>query len=101
MINAVRADGTRYQNCVNQQMMKFSGIDMDSRAATDMILKACEPILADIRERFLEQEVPEAIADRYLKRKRTRMARNVLFEMMRLSAMRENSGNSNPAEVDP
>ena len=82
-------------------MIELSANDMDSRVATDLVLKACEAILTDTRERFLEQDVPDVIADRYLKRKRTQTARNVLFEMMRVSAMRDNLHKVNPGDIKP
>ena len=78
-----------YLICITDEMKKHLNSDaknMDSRHATDKVLKICEPSLAKVRTVFMAQNAPEAVATQYLKRTRTQTARKVLQEMMYASA---------------
>ncbi len=78
----------RYLHCIGRETEKHLAGNMDSRAATDLILKQCEQPLANIREVFKQEKVPDGIADRYLKKTRTQTARKVLEQMMYSAASR-------------
>jgi hypothetical protein len=78
----------QYLLCISTETQKLLKINMDSRAATDLILKQCEDKLAQIRVVFTQEKVPVAITDRYIKRTRTQTARKVLQEMIIAAATR-------------
>jgi hypothetical protein len=79
----------KYLQCITDEVLKKDYAEMDTRAATDKIIQQCEEPLTDIRGVFIEEKVPESIADRYLKRTRTQTARKVLEQMMYAAAERE------------
>ena len=78
----------QYLLCITTEAKKLYNTKMDSRAATDFILKQCEENLAQIRTVFEQEKVPVAITDRYLKKTRTQTARKVLEEMIIAAATR-------------
>ena len=78
----------QYLLCITTEAKKLYKTKMDSRAATDFILKQCEENLAQIRTVFEQEKVPVAITDRYLKKTRTQTARKVLEEMIIAAATR-------------
>ena len=78
----------QYLLCITTEAKKLYKTNMDSRAATDLILKQCEENLAQIRTVFEQEKVPVAITDRYLKKTRTQTARKVLEEMIIAAATR-------------
>jgi len=77
-----------YLRCISRETEKRLDSKMDSRAATDLILKQCEQPLTNIRQVFKQEKVPDGIADRYLKKTRTQTARKVLEQMMYSAASR-------------
>lgn len=79
----------QYLTCITNEVKKRIKVKMDSRRATDHILKACEKSLANVRETFIKEKVPEKSADRYMKMTRTKTARKVLKEMMLIAASRK------------
>ncbi len=79
----------QYMTCITNEVKKRMKLKMDSRKLTDEILKACEKSLADVRETFIKEKVPEKSADRYMKMTRTQTARKVLKEMMLIAASRK------------
>ena len=78
-----------YKKCVSDEMQKSVYQDIDTRNATDAIMKQCEAILAKIREVYTKAEVPGVIADRHLKQLRMQTTREVLQGMMFFSASRK------------
>ena len=70
-------------------MQKPAYLNMDSRNATDEIIKHCEPVLAKIREVYLAEKVPGIIADRHLRQMRMQITRNVLQGLMFEQASRK------------
>ncbi len=81
-----------YNKCVMEEMKKSDYVKVDSRHATDSIIKSCESVLADMREVYLDQEVPEVVADRHLKQMRIQTTRAVLQQLMFNDAARKASG---------
>jgi hypothetical protein len=79
----------QYLTCITNEVKKRTKVKMDTRKLTDEILKACEKSLADVRETFIKEKVPEKSADRYMKMTRTQTARKVLKEMMLIAASRK------------
>lgn len=82
-----------YKKCVSDEMQKSDYKNQESRAATDIIMKQCEPVLTKMREVYLEEKVPEVIADRHLKQIRLQTTRDALQNMMYAEAARQ-SGQS-------
>lgn len=85
----------KYMQCITEEMQKTTYAGIDSRAATDKVIKTCEPSLSNIRSVFTEEHVPVAISDRYLKRTRTQTARKILKQLMFAEAAR-NMGAATP-----
>ena len=71
-----------YKKCVGEQMQKPAYLDMDSRKATEAILKLCEPMLGKMRETYLAEKIPVVMADRHLRQVRIQTTRKVLQEMI-------------------
>lgn len=88
-ISKIQMAKHEYIKCISRETESRRSVEMDSRAATDEIIKACETELSKIRNVFIAQKVPEPMADRYLKKSRTETARNVLKEMMFAAAARK------------
>ena len=57
--------------------------------ATDAVIKQCESTLAKIRQTFINDGVPEIIADRFLKKTRVDMTRKILQSLMFAEASRK------------
>lgn len=79
----------QYKRCVGEEMQKPANQQMDSRQATDAIIKQCEPVLAKMRDVYLAEKVPEVIADRHLKQMRLQTTRSALQGMMFSEAARK------------
>lgn len=79
----------QYKQCIVNEMQKKNYAKMDSRVATDQILKKCEKELTHIRAVLNKEKVPEPTTDRYLKKTRTQTARKVLQELMFAEAARK------------
>ena len=84
-----------YKKCVSDAMQKPDMLSMESRHATDAIIRACEPTLGEMRKVYIDAGVPETIADRPLKKMRTQVTRNLLQELMYREAAKK-SGAPNP-----
>lgn len=80
-----------YHRCMGEEIGKDSDPGADPRAIADAILKTCEVRLNAMREAFIGEGVPEAIADRYLRKTRTQAANSLLRETMALQAQRQNA----------
>jgi hypothetical protein len=77
-IKKIQESKLEYKKCVGEQMQKSTYKDMDSRKATDDIIKQCEPTLSKMREVYLAEKMPGAIADRHLRQMRVQITRKVL-----------------------
>ena len=78
-----------YKKCAIDLMRKPDFFKMESRRATDAIIKQCEPTLAEMRGVYIAAGVPETVADRHLKTLRIKVTRNVLQEMMYAEAAKK------------
>ena len=76
-----------YKKCVMTEMQKDGYLKIESRSATDAIIKQCENVLSNIRQVYLDAEVPGVIADRHLKKMRVTITRRVLKQLMFAEAM--------------
>jgi hypothetical protein len=81
-IKKIQESKYEYKKCIGEQMQKSAYQNMDSRNATDVIIKHCEPVLAKIREVYLAEKVPGVIADRHLRQIRMQITRNALQGLM-------------------
>ena len=97
-INTTLTDGTiekvqtakyAYKKCVSDEMQKSTYQQQDTRNATETIIKQCEPILAKIRDVYLDAKVPGVISDRHLKQLRMQTTREALQGMMFSEATRK------------
>lgn len=88
-IQKVQASKNDYKKCIGEQMQKPAFLDMDSRKATDEIIKQCEPSLSKIRGVYLAEKVPAEIADRHLRQIRIQITRNVLEGLIFAQASRQ------------
>jgi len=76
-----------YKKCVMTEMQKKGYLKIESRLATDAIIKQCENVLSNIRQVYLDADVPSIIADRHLKKMRITITRRVLKQLMFAEAM--------------
>jgi hypothetical protein len=88
LIKKIQESNYEYKKCVGEQMQKSAYKDMDSRKATEEIIKQCEPVLSKMREMYLAEKVPGVIADRHLRQIRVQITRKVLQEMIFAQASR-------------
>jgi hypothetical protein len=88
-IEKIQAAKYEYKKCVGDEMQKPSYQEQDSRNATEVIIKQCEPLLAKMREIYTDAKVPEVIADRHLKQMRMQTTREALQGMMFSEAARK------------
>ena len=88
-IKKVQAAKNDYKKCVAEQMQKPAYLDMDSRKATEDIIKLCEPALSKMREIYLAEKVPGEIADRHLRQIRIQVTRNALEGLIFTQAARQ------------
>ena len=79
----------QYKKCVSGEMQKPTYQALESRRATEAIMKQCESVLSQMREIYLAEKVPGTIADRHLKQMRMQTTRNVLQGMMFSEAARK------------
>jgi len=78
-----------YKQCVMNAMRKPEFAKMESRHATDAVIRECEPTLSKMRTVYLDAQVPGVMADRHLKKLRTQVTRNVLQELMYAEAAKQ------------
>ncbi len=81
-IKAAQAATHQYHLCLDHEIQHIPLVGKDSRAVTDLLLKKCEPALEPIRTAFEKENVLPVVTNRYLRRKRTQAARNVLHAVM-------------------
>jgi hypothetical protein len=79
----------QYKKCVAGEMQKPAYQELESRRATEAIMKQCESVLSQIREVYLAEKVPETIVDRHLKQMRMQTTRNALQGMIFSEAARK------------
>jgi hypothetical protein len=79
----------QYKKCVAVEMQKPAYREIDTRKATDQVIKQCEPVLSKMREVYLGEKVPEVIADRHLRQMRLKVTRTALQELMFSEAARK------------
>lgn len=77
-----------YKSCVTKEMQKQGYVKIESRSATDAIMKRCESVLGGMRKAYTDAGVPKVIADRHLKKMRTQVTRRLLKELMYQEAVR-------------
>ena len=78
-----------YKQCVVDAMRKPDYARLESRQATDAVIKSCETVLADMRKVYTDVEVPGVIADRHLKKMRIDITRKVLQQLMYAEAAKQ------------
>lgn len=77
-----------YQHCLNEETRRHLKEVEDSRRLTDRILSACDDRLSPIKSAFKAEKVPDALTDRYLRRKRSLAAQQVVRVVMSEQALR-------------
>lgn len=87
-IKKIQESKYEYKKCVGQEMQKPAYLDMDTRKATEAIMKTCEPVLGKIREVYTAEKIPTALADRHLKQIRIQTTRKALQNLMFEQAVR-------------
>jgi hypothetical protein len=87
-IHKVQAAKLQYKQCAAKEMQNPDYVAMDSRKATEAIIKNCEPELGKMREIYLADKVPPEIADRHLRQLRIQTTRNALQELIFSQAAR-------------
>lgn len=77
-----------YHHCLNDETTKHVNDPEDSRKLTDLILSVCDPKLGPIKPAFQAEKVPDVISERYLQRKRSQAAQQVVRIVMGAHALR-------------
>jgi hypothetical protein len=77
-----------YHRCLDEETKKHVNDPEDSRKLTDQILMACDPKLIPIKPAFQAEKVPDTISERYLQRKRSQAAQQIVQVMMGAHALR-------------
>jgi hypothetical protein len=88
-INQVQTDKYNYTQCIYKEAQKQGYQKIDSRVATDAVMKQCEKELSKIRSTFTNSGVPGIVADRYLKKTRIDMTRKILKSLIFAEAARK------------
>ncbi|MBM4208411.1 MAG: hypothetical protein FJ190_10520 [Gammaproteobacteria bacterium] len=81
-IKKIQESRFEYKKCVGAQLQKPAYLSMDSRKATEEIMKQCEPALGKIREVYIAEKIPTSLADRHLKQIRIQTTRKALQTLM-------------------
>ncbi|NOQ17256.1 MAG: hypothetical protein GQ581_09365 [Methyloprofundus sp.] len=89
VITQVQQAKSVYKQCVYTEAQKKGYIKIDTRVATDAIMKQCEPSLGKIRTIFIGAGVPAISTDRFLKKTRVDLTRNILKSLMFAEAARK------------
>lgn len=88
-IKKIQESQYHYKKCIANELQAASSKAQDVRQGTEAIVKKCENVLADMRKVYLDEKVPEVIADRHLKQMRIQTTRDVLREMMFIESARK------------
>jgi len=78
-----------YRHCVYTEAQKKGYTKIDTRVATDAVIKQCEPQLSKIHSIFTEAGVPDVIIGRFLKKTRITLTRKILKSLMFAEASRK------------
>ena len=89
VITQVQTAKSTYKQCVYTEAQKKGYVKIDSRVATDAIMKRCEPSLGKIRTIFITAGVPPISIDRFLKKTRADLTRSILRSLMFAEASRK------------
>lgn len=89
VIKKIQQAQFEYKKCVVDAMRKPEYTKLESRNATDVVIRDCEPVLAQMRKVYTDADVPSVIADRHLKKLRIQVTRNVLQELMYIEAAKK------------
>jgi len=89
VIKQVQQAKFSYKQCVYTEAQKTGYIKIESRVATDAIMKQCEPSLSKVRAIFIKAGVPAISTDRFLKKTRVDLTRNILKSLMFAEAARK------------
>ncbi len=81
-IKKIQQSQYQYKKCVISEMQKLKGSKIVVKETTANIIKQCEPVLAQMRQVYLEVKVPAIVADRHLKKMRFDITRRVLKQLM-------------------
>jgi hypothetical protein len=95
-IEKTRVATQAYHVCLDKEISALRQIPMDSRDATNIILKKCESELTPIRTALLAEQVPPKIADRLLRKRRNQALRKVFQLMMFAESQREAAATKKP-----
>ncbi len=87
-IKKVQEAQYNYRQCVHTEAQKQGYQKIDTRVATDAVIKQCETSLAQVRSVLVNDGVPPIIADRFLKKTRVVNTRNILKSLMFAEAAR-------------
>ncbi|MCK5831730.1 MAG: hypothetical protein KAH20_15655 [Methylococcales bacterium] len=87
-IKKIQQSQYQYKKCVMTEMQKKGYAKIESRSATDAIIKQCENVLSKMRIVYTDVKVPGVIADRHLKKMRIDITRRVLKQLMFAEAAR-------------
>lgn len=88
-IKKIQQSQVEYKQCVADEMQKPGYAKIESRSATDAIIKQCEKVLSKMRQVYVDVKVPGIVADRHLKKMRTDITRRVLQQLMFAEASRK------------
>lgn len=81
-IKKIQESRYEYKQCIGTQLQKPAYLTMDTRKATEEIMKQCEPVLGKIREVYIAEKIPASLADRHLKQIRIQTTRKALQNLM-------------------
>ena len=85
-----------YHRCLDDETKKHVNDPEDSRKLTDTILMACDAKLSPIKEAFQEEKVPANLSERYLQRKRSQAAQQIVQVVMGAHALRYRESHPTP-----
>lgn len=89
VIHNIQQAQFNYKKCVIDTMRKPEYAQLESRNATDVVIRGCESVLAEMRKVYTDSEVPGVVADRHLKKLRIQVTRQVLQELMYAEAAKK------------
>jgi len=87
-IKKVQEAQYNYRQCVYTEAQKQGYQKIDTRVATDAVIKQCETSLSKVRAVLINDGVPPVIADRFLKKTRVVNTRKILKSLMFAEAAR-------------
>ncbi len=87
-IKKVQEAKYNYRQCVYTEAQKQGYQKIDTRVATDAVIKQCETSLAKVRAVLVNDGVPPVIADRFLRKTRVVNTRKILKSLMFAEAAR-------------